>query len=71
MTDLSPAFHRKPYQEISKNVAVPRTFVNHLYRTLLDVSPYFPGDTNRTGYCIDILMERLEEMGATSEFDDD
>lgn len=71
MTDLFPAFHGKPYEEISTHVDDPREFVNELYRTLLEVRPYFPGDTNCTGFCIDDLMTRLEGMGATSAFDED
>ena len=71
MTDHSPAFHPEPYREISTHVDDPRQFVNELYRTLLEARPYFPGDTNCTGFCIDDLMTRLEGMGATSEFEDD
>lgn len=65
------SFHPEPYEEISRNVAVPREFINHIYRELLDVRPYFPGENNRTGFCMDRLMARLESMGAVSEFDDD
>jgi len=71
MTDDFPTFHRKPYEEISTYVNDPRQFVNDLYRELLEVRPFFPGDTNCTGFCIDDLMTRLENMGATSAFDDD
>ena len=71
MADSYSAFHPKPYEEISTHVDDPRQFVNELYRTLLQARPYFPGDTNCTGFCIDEVMDRLEGMGATREFDDD
>ncbi len=70
MAETITAFHPEPYEEISTNVDNPRQFVNELYRKLLEDRPYFPGDTNVTGLCIDDLMTRLEGMGATSEFDD-
>jgi hypothetical protein len=71
MIDHFPAFHPNPYGDLSTHVDNPRQFANELYRTLLEARPYFPGDTNCTGFCIDDLMTRLENMGATSEFDDD
>ena len=71
MNESYPAFHAEPYAEISTHVDDPRQFVNELYRKLLEVRPYFPGDTNCTGFCVDEVMTRLEGMGATSEFDDD
>jgi hypothetical protein len=71
MTEDYPAFHAEPYGEVSTHVDDPRQFVNELYRALLEARPYFPGGTNVTGHCIDSLMERLEGIGATREFDDD
>jgi hypothetical protein len=66
-----PDFHPAPHDELSTYISYPQDFVNGLYRELLEARPYFPGDTNVTGLCIDSLMERLESMGATRAFDDD
>lgn len=67
----SPAFHPAPYGEIAAQVDDPQNFINKLYRAMLEARPYFPGDTNYTGLCLDSVMEKLEEMGATTEFNDD
>jgi len=66
-----PAFHPAPYGEIAAQVNDPQEFVNKLYRDMLEVRPYFPGNTNYTGACLDCVMEQLEAMGATTEFEDD
>ena len=71
MTNSYRAFHPAPYDQISTHVEDPRQFTNDLYRALLGARPYFPGNTNTSGHCIDSLMEMLQGMGATSEFDDD
>lgn len=63
-------FHPAPFHEISIQVEDPRAFANDLFRTLLEARPFFPGDTNITGTCIDEVLDRLEEMGATSAFDE-
>ncbi len=66
-----PIFHPVPYNEVSTYVDEPQEFINSLYRYLLGARPYFPGSTNCTGACIDSLIERLESIGATREFDED
>ena len=66
-----PAFHPAPYEQISTHVPDPREFVNELYRTMLEARPYFPGDTNYIGHCLDAVLEQLEAAGATTEFDDE
>ncbi len=65
------SFHPAPYDDISTYIPHPEVFVNDIYRNLLEVRPCFPGDTNVTAHCIDALLERLEGMGATREFEDD
>lgn len=65
-----PVFHPAPYGEIAAQVDDPQSFINKLYRAMLEARPYFPGNTNYTGLCLDSVMEQLEEMGATTEFDD-
>ena len=71
MQEWPPAFHPAPYEQISTHVPDPREFVNELYRTMLEARPYFPGDTNYIGHCLDAVLEQLENAGATTEFDDD
>ena len=66
-----PAFHPAPYGEISAHVPDPQEFVNELYRTMLEARPYFPGNTNYIGHCLDDVLEQLEAAGATTEFDDE
>lgn len=66
-----PVFHPAPYGEIAAQVDDPQNFINKLYRAILEARPYFPGDTNYTGACLDCVMEQLEAMGATTEFNDD
>ena len=65
-----PVFHPAPYGEIAAQVDDPQNFINKLYRAILEARPYFPGSTNYTGRCLDSVVEQLEEMGATTEFDD-
>lgn len=64
------AFHPAPHSEVSTHIPEPEIFINELYRQLLDVRPYFPGDTNCTGHCIDSLIEILELQGATRAFEE-
>ncbi|MCE2839633.1 MAG: hypothetical protein LW834_22250 [Cyanobium sp. 49614_E6] len=45
--------------------------LSDIYQRLLEVRPYFPGDTNVTGHCIDSLLERLEMQGAKRAFESD
>lgn len=63
-------FHPAPRDDLSDYVTFPEDFINGIYRNLLEARPYFPGDTNVTGHCIDSLLERLEMMGALRESDD-
>lgn len=65
------SFHPAPYGDISTYIPHPEVFVNDIYRYLLEKRPYFPGDTNITAHCIDALLEQLEGMGATREFEED
>jgi hypothetical protein len=69
-TMTEPAFHPAPYNEVSTHIKEPERFISELYWRLLDDRPYFPGDTNVTGHCIDALIEQLEAMGATRAFED-
>lgn len=65
------ACHPAPFGDISTHVDDPKSFVDELYRKLLDARPHFPGDTNYTGACIDCVLERLESSGAKRSFDKD
>lgn len=62
------SFHPHPFRDVSTQVPDPAEFINSLYRRLLDDRPYFPGDTNYTGACIDCVLEQLEAMGACTSF---
>jgi len=64
-------FHPAPYGEVSSRIDKPQKFISDLYHELLIVRPYFPGDTNYIGACIDAVIDALEDVGATREFDDD
>lgn len=64
-------FHPAPHSDLSDYISFPENFINDLYQKLLEARPYFPGDTNVTGHCIDSLLERLEMQGAKREFDND
>ena len=65
------SFHQHPHGEISARVKDPAEFVNSLYRRLLDYRPYFPGNTNYIGACIDCVLEQLEAIGACRSFDEE
>ena len=62
-------FHPAPHNELSTQVGYPQGFLDDIYQRLLEVRPYFPGDTNCTGHCIDDLLERLEMQGAKRAFE--
>ena len=64
-------FHNPPSNELSTSAGDPIEFLDALYATLLEARPYFPGDTNVTGACIDSLLERLEMQGAQRSFERD
>ncbi len=65
-----PDFHPAPHHEVSTYISYPQDFIDGLYRELLEARPYFPGDTNLTGHCLDSLIECLERQGATRESND-
>ncbi len=65
------AFHPAPFDDLSDYISYPNDFINDLYQRLLEARPYFPGDTNVTGHCIDSLLERLEMQGAMRDFESD
>jgi hypothetical protein len=65
------SFHPAPFGEISTRVKDPQDFINQLYRQLNDARIYFPGETNYTGACIDCVLEQLEAIGATTDFNDE
>jgi hypothetical protein len=65
------SFHPAPHNELSTQIDDPQDFLDDIYQRLLEVRPYFPGDTNCTGHCIDSLLERLEMQGAKRSFDSD
>ena len=64
-------FHPAPHTDLSDYISYPQDFINDLYQQLLEARPYFPGDTNVTGHCIDSLLERLEMQGAQRDFESD
>ncbi|MCE2836336.1 MAG: hypothetical protein LW834_05095 [Cyanobium sp. 49614_E6] len=64
-------FHPAPHDDLSDYISYPQDFLSDIYQRLLEVRPYFPGDTNVTGHCIDSLLERLEMQGAKRAFESD
>lgn len=58
------SFHQPPFTDISDYIHFPQGFVDQLYQELLEARPFFPGDTNTTGHCIDSLLEALRAQGA-------
>ena len=65
-----PAFHPAPCSDVSTYIDFPEDFLDGLYQELLEVRPYFPGDTNVTGHCIDSLIEALERQGCRRSADE-
>jgi hypothetical protein len=65
------AFHPEPFSDLSDYIHFPEGFINDLYQQLLEARPFFPGDTNVTGHCIDALIERLEMQGAKRDYESD